>query len=621
MAPPALAQPHSVVRQERETVTIRFAGDSGDGMQLTGDQFTVTSSLVGNDVNTFPDFPAEIRAPAGTLPGVSGFQLSFSHHDIHTAGDIVNVLIAMNPAALRVNLGDVEEGGIIIVNSDNFSENDLRKATYSENPLTSSEMKSYRVFEVPLNTLTIKAVEETELSKRQAERCKNMFALGVVFWLFDRPIDHTLNWIENKFSKLTEISRANQLALKAGYNYAITVELFTEHYKVKPAILPPGFYRQITGNQALALGCVAAAVQAKRPLLLSSYPITPASDILHELAKYQNFGIKTFQAEDEIAAISGAIGAAFGGALALTSSSGPGVLLKGEGISLAVTAELPVVIIDVQRAGPSTGMPTKTEQADLLMALYGRHGECPLAVIAPQTPGDCFHIALEAFRIALKYMTPVMVLSDGYLANGAEPWMLPNINELPDLQPTFHTEPEGFTPYLRDPETLARAWAIPGTPGLEHRLGGLEKDSVTGDVSYDPINHQKMVDTRAAKIQGIAKDLPLLEVNGPKQADLLVVGWGGTYGTITSAVEALQVEGKSVASVHLRYLFPFQKNLGEILKNYQKVLVPELNLGQLCPLLRAAYYVDAIPFNKVQGKPFLIQELRHCMLEILSGGL
>ncbi len=612
-----LAQPPSVVRQERETVTIRFAGDSGDGMQLTGDQFTVTSALVGNDINTFPDFPAEIRAPAGTLPGVSGFQLSFSHHDIHTAGDSVNVLVAMNPAALKVNLMDVEDGGIILVNSDNFSDNDLKKANYQDNPLKTGELTGYRVFEVPLNALTIKAVAATGLSKRQAERCKNMFALGVVFWLFDRPVEHTLTWIESKFSKLLQVSQANQLALKAGYNYAITMELFTEHYKVKPAVLPPGVYRQITGNQALALGCVAASVQAKRPLLLSTYPITPASDILHELAKYQNFGVKTFQAEDEIAAICGAIGASFGGSLGLTSSSGPGILLKGEGISLAVTAELPVVIIDVQRAGPSTGMPTKTEQADLLMAIHGRHGECPLAVIAPQTPGDCFDIALEAFRIALKYMTPVMVLSDGYLANGAEPWLLPDIDELPDLQPTFHTEPEGFTPYLRDPETLARAWAIPGTPGLEHRLGGIEKDSVTGNVSYDPINHQTMVDTRAAKIQGIAKDLPLLEVNGPKQGDLLVVGWGGTYGTIISAVEALQAEGKSVASVHLRYLFPFQKNLGEILKNYKKVLVPELNLGQLCLLLRAEYFVDAIPFNKVQGKPFLMKELRNRILELL----
>jgi 2-oxoglutarate ferredoxin oxidoreductase subunit alpha len=610
-----LARP-PVARQERETITICFAGDSGDGMQLTGDQFTVTSALAGNDVSTFPDFPAEIRAPAGTLPGVSGFQVSFSHHDIYTIGDIVDVLVAMNPAALRVNHRDLKKGGILIVNSDNFSENDLRKATYAENPLESDSLKDYRVYRVPLNSLTLKAVEEVGLSKRQAERCKNLFALGMIFWLFDRPMEHTLKWIESKFSKLPMIRQANQLALDAGYNYGITME-FAEHYKVKPATLPPGVYRQITGNQALALGSVAAAVQAKRPLLLSSYPITPASDILHELSGYQNFGIKTFQAEDEISAICATIGAAFGGILGLTTSSGPGILLKGEGISLAVTAELPLVVIDVQRAGPSTGMPTKTEQADLLMAINGRHGECPVAVIAPQTPGDCFYIMLEAYRLALKYMTPVMVLSDGYLANGAEPWMLPEIEELPNLEPTFHTDPEGFTPYLRNPETLARAWAVPGTPGLEHRLGGLEKDSVTGNVSYDPLNHQKMVDTRAAKIKGIARDLPLLQVRGPKQGDLLVLSWGGTYGSVISAVEALQAEGKAVASAHLRYLYPLQRNLGDLLKNYKRVLVPELNLGQLCQILRSEFLIDAIPFNKVQGKPFLVSELRNRMLELL----
>jgi 2-oxoglutarate ferredoxin oxidoreductase subunit alpha len=610
-----LARP-PVARQERETITICFAGDSGDGMQLTGDQFTVTSALAGNDVSTFPDFPAEIRAPAGTLPGVSGFQVSFSHHDIYTIGDIVDVLVAMNPAALRVNRPDLKKGGILIVNSDNFSENDLRKATYAENPLESDSLKDYRVYGVPLSSLTLKAVEEVGLSKRQAERCKNLFALGMIFWLFDRPMEHTLKWIESKFSKLPMIRQANQLALDAGYNYGITME-FAEHYKVKPATLPPGVYRQITGNQALALGSVAAAVQAKRPLLLSSYPITPASDILHELSGYQNFGIKTFQAEDEISAICATIGAAFGGILGLTTSSGPGILLKGEGISLAVTAELPLVVIDVQRAGPSTGMPTKTEQADLLMAINGRHGECPVVVIAPQTPGDCFYIMVEAYRLALKYMTPVMVLSDGYLANGAEPWMLPEIEELPNLEPTFHTDPGGFTPYLRNPETLARAWAVPGTPGLEHRLGGLEKDSVTGNVSYDPLNHQKMVDTRAAKIKGIARDLPLLQVRGPKQGDLLVLSWGGTYGSVISAVEALQAEGKAVASAHLRYLYPLQRNLGDLLKNYKRVLVPELNLGQLCQILRSEFLIDAIPFNKVQGKPFLVSELRNRMLELL----
>ncbi|MBF0279026.1 MAG: 2-oxoacid:acceptor oxidoreductase subunit alpha [SAR324 cluster bacterium] len=612
-----LAQPSPPVREDRETATIRFAGDSGDGMQITGDQFTVTSALVGNDINTFPDYPAEIRAPAGTLPGVSGFQLSFSHHDIHTPGDKVNVLVAMNPAALKVNLEDVEQGGILIINTDSFSENDLKKAAYANNPLESGELAGYRVVKIGLTTLTLNAVQEVGIPKKQATRCKNMFALGVVFWLYGRPLEHTAVWIENKFGHLPEVAKANRLALQAGYNLANTMELFTDYYRVKPATLPPGVYRQITGNQALALGCVAASVQAKRPLLYSSYPITPASDILHELAKHQNFGVRTFQAEDEIAAICATVGASFGGILAATGTSGPGLLLKGEGISLAVMAELPLVVIDVQRAGPSTGMPTKTEQADLLAAIHGRHGECPLVVLAPQTPGDCFSIGIEAFRIALKYMTPVIILSDGYLANGAEPWLLPEIDELPDLEPTFHQDPEGFSPYLRDPETLARLWAIPGTPGLEHRLGGIEKDSATGNVSYDPINHQKMVDTRNDKIQGIAKELALLEVNGPQQGDLLVVGWGGTYGAITSAVESLQAEGKSIASVHLRYLYPFQKNLGAVLKNYKKVLVSELNLGQLCQMLRAEFLVDAIPFNKVQGKPFLISELRDRMLQLL----
>lgn len=613
----ALAEPPSIARKELETVTIRFAGDSGDGMQLTGTQFTNTSALVGNDVNTFPDFPAEIRAPAGTLPGVSGFQLSFSSHDIHTPGDIINVLVAMNPAALKVNLADVEKGGILIINSDSFSKNDLKKAVYDENPLESGILDDFRVIKVPLTTLTIRAVEETGLSKKQAGRCKNMLALGIVYWLFDRPIEYTMDWIHTKFGKLPDVDAANQAALKAGYNYAITMELFPEHYKVKPATLPPGMYRQITGNQAMALGCVAASVQAKRELLLASYPITPASDILHELAKYQHFGVKTFQAEDEIAAVCTAIGASFGGTLAMTSSSGPGILLKGEGISLAIMAELPLVVIDVQRAGPSTGMPTKTEQADLLMAIHGRHGESPLVVLASQTPGDCFYIAVEAFRIALKYMTPVMVLSDGYLANGAEPWMIPDVDDLPNLEPTFRTDPKGFTPYIRNPETLARDWAIPGTPGLEHRLGGIEKDSVTGNVSYDPDNHQKMVDTRAAKIKGVAKDIPLLQVNGAQKGNVLVVGWGGTYGAITSAVESLQNEGKLVSSIHLRYLFPFQMNLGEILANFDKVLVPELNTGQLSQLLKSEYLVDVIPFNKVVGKPFLISELRNQILELL----
>ncbi|MBF0286565.1 MAG: 2-oxoacid:acceptor oxidoreductase subunit alpha [SAR324 cluster bacterium] len=613
----ATAKRPSVSRKELETVTILFAGDSGDGMQITGDQFTSTSTLVGNDVNTFPDYPSEIRAPAGTLPGVSGFQLSFSSYDIRTPGDVIHVLVAMNPAALKVNLPSVEEGGILIINSDAFSKNDLKKATYTENPLETGELDKYRVVKIPLSSLTLKAVEKSGISKKLAEKCKNMYALGVVFWLFDRPLNHTLSWLESKFNKRPEVAEANKSALQSGYNYADTVELFTDHYKVRPATLAPGVYRQITGNQAISLGCVAAAVQAKTPLLLSSYPITPATDILHEVAKHQNFGIKTFQAEDEIAAICSTVGASFAGVLAITTTSGPGLLLKGEGISLGVMAELPMVIVDVQRAGPSTGLPTKTEQADLLVSIYGRHGECPLPVVAPQTPGDCFHMTIEAFRIAIKYMTPVILLSDGYLANGAEPWLVPDVNELPDLQPNFEENPEGFTPYTRDPETLGRKWARPGTPGLEHRLGGLEKDSITGNVSYEAMNHQQMVDTRAAKVRGIAKDIPLLEVNGEDKGELLVISWGGTHGAVTSAVDSLRAEGKSVSSVHLRYLYPFQKNLGDILKRFSKVMVAELNGGQLCQVLRSEYLVGAISFSKVQGKPFLITELRDRMLELL----
>ncbi len=613
----AVAKRPAVSRKELETVTILFAGDSGDGMQITGDQFTSTSTLVGNDVNTFPDYPSEIRAPAGTLPGVSGFQLSFSSYDIRTPGDIIHVLVAMNPAALKVNLPDVEEGGTLIINSDAFSKNDLKKATYTDNPLETGELDKYRVVKVPLSSLTLKAVEKSGISKKLASKCKNMYALGVVFWLFDRPLNHTLDWLESKFSKRPEVAEANKSALEAGYNYALTMELFTDHYRVRPATLSPGIYRQITGNQAISMGCVAATVQAKTPLLLSSYPITPATDILHEVSKHQNFGIKTFQAEDEIAAICSTLGAAFGGVLAITTTSGPGLLLKGEGISLGVMAELPMVIVDVQRAGPSTGLPTKTEQADLSVSIYGRHGECPLPVVAPQTPGDCFHMTLEAFRIAIKYMTPVILLSDGYLANGAEPWLVPDVNELPDLEPKFEVNPEGYTPYTRDPETLGRKWAIPGTPGLEHRLGGLEKDSITGNVSYEAMNHQKMVDTRAGKVRGIAKDLPLLEVNGEDTGELLVISWGGTHGAVTSAVDSLRAEGKSVSSVHLRYLNPFQKNLGDILKHFKKVMVAELNGGQLCQILRSEYLVGAISFSKVQGKPFLISELRERMLELL----
>ncbi len=598
--------------QTRDTIVIRFAGDSGDGMQLTGSQFTNTSAIIGNDVHTFPDFPAEIRAPAGTLPGVSGFQLSFSSKDIHTAGDKLNALVAMNPAGLKVNLADLEENGLLLINSDGFDEKDLKKALYTQSPLQTGELSKYRLFEIPITALTLNAVKEVGLSHSHATKCKNFFALGVVFWLYTRPLDHTLDWLEKKFLNHPEIAKANALALKAGYNYALTTELFSERYEVKKAQLSPGRYRQITGNEALGLGCIAAATQAQRPMLLSGYPITPASAILSQLSKHAQFGIKTFQAEDEIASICSSIGAAFGGSLAVTSTSGPGLDLKAEAMGLAVMTELPLVVIDVQRAGPSTGMPTKTEQADLLTAMYGRHGECPLPILAPQSPGDCFYIMLEAFRIALKYMTPVIVLSDAYLANGAEPWLVPDVRTLPDLRPNFCTDPEGFTPYTRNPDTLARLWAIPGSPGLEHRLGGLEKDKVTGNISYDPINHQEMVNTRTEKVRRIANDITPIEVLGPQEGKLLIVAWGSTYGTILSAIEGLPV-----SAIHLRHLNPFPQNLGEILQRFEKVLVPELNTGQLSRLLRTDFLIDAIPYNKVTGKPFLIREIREQILRLL----
>ncbi|MFU8797852.1 MAG: 2-oxoacid:acceptor oxidoreductase subunit alpha, partial [Gammaproteobacteria bacterium] len=592
-------------------------GDSGDGMQLIGSQFTNTSALLGNDIHTFPDFPAEIRAPAGTLPGVSGFQLSFSSKNIHTAGDKLNVLVAMNPAGLKVNLADLEDNGLLILNENGFDAKDLKKAHYAENPLETGELSQYRVFSLPITDLTLNAVKTSGISHSQGTKCKNMFALGIVFWLYTRPLDYTTQWLAHKFQKQPEIANANIAALKAGFNYALTTELFSERYTVRKAALKPGRYRQITGNEALALGCVAVATKSGRPLLLSGYPITPASAILTQLAKYTHFGIATFQAEDEIAAICACIGAAFGGSLAVTSTSGPGLDLKAEGLGLAVMTELPLVVIDVQRAGPSTGMPTKTEQADLLTAIYGRHGECPIPVLAPATPGDCFNIMIEAFRIALKYMTPVIILSDGYLANGAEPWMLPDVNTLPDLIPRFHTDPNGFTPYTRDPKTLARLWAIPGTPGLEHRLGGLEKDQKTGNISYDPINHHEMVLTRAKKIQNIANDIPEVEILGSEYGKILVVSWGGTYGTVLSAVEELQAAGQSVSLIHLRHLHPFPKNLGAVLRQFETVIVPELNLGQLCQLLRAEFLVDAKPYNKITGKPFLISEIREHIIKLL----
>jgi len=603
--------------EELETVTIRFAGDSGDGMQLTGTQFTNTTAIVGNDISTLPDFPAEIRAPAGSLPGVSGFQLNFSNHDIRTPGDEPNVLVAMNPAALKVNLADLEPGGILITNTDAFSENNLKKAGYEENPLEDGSLSAYRLFKLPITTLNRAALrDEVKLPSKEIDRSKNFWALGLMYWLYDRPLEPTQRWIEAKFARNAEVAKANQTALKAGFAYAEAAEIFTTHYRVRKAAIAPGKYRNITGNEATALGFVAASVLAKRPLFYASYPITPASDILHELSTRKNFGVKTFQAEDEIAAVCAAIGASFAGQLGLTGTSGPGLALKSEAIGLAVMTELPLVVIDVQRGGPSTGLPTKTEQADLLQAMFGRNGECPVAIVAAATPGDCFHMAIEAFRIATKHMLPVIYLTDGYLGNGAEPWRVPRMEELPRFTVNFANDPNGFYPYKRNPETLARPWALPGTPGLEHRIGGIEKQDVTGNVSYDPENHMHMVITRAEKVARIADDIPDLEIFGEPEGRLLLIGWGSTYGAITSAVEEMQARGKSVSSVHIRHLNPFPRNLGEILGRFDRVLVPELNMGQLAMLLRARYLVPAVSFPKVKGKPFKISELTAKMNEL-----
>ena len=603
--------------EELETVTIRFAGDSGDGMQLTGTQFTMTSAIVGNDIATLPDFPAEIRAPAGSLPGVSCFQLSFSSRDIHTPGDEPNVLVAMNPAALKVNIRDLEPGGILVVNTDEFTESNLRKAGYEKNPLEDGSLSGYRLFKLPITTLTLRALEEVKLPHRELERCKNFYALGLMYWFYDRPLEPTIRWIDEKFAKMPEVGLANKLALKAGYHYADTTEIFTTHYHVGKAKIKPGRYRNITGNEATAIGFIAASQLAGRPLLYASYPITPASDILHELAKHKNFGVKTFQAEDEIAAIGAAIGSAFAGHLGLTGTSGPGMALKSEFIGLAVMTELPIVIIDVQRGGPSTGLPTKTEQADLLQAMFGRNSECPVGIVAPATPADCFFMAIEAFRLAIKYMTPVIYLSDGYLGNGSEPWEIPSIEDLPKIEVKFRTDPQGFYPYLRDEQTLARPWAIPGTPGLEHRIGGLEKEHIIGNVSYDPENHDFMVRLRAEKVARMAQDIPPLKVFGESQGKVLVLGWGSTYGAITTAVEYLQAKGASVSSGHLRYLNPFPKNLGEVLGRFETVLIPELNLGQLTLLVRAKFLVDVVGFSKVKGKPFRVAELVNKIKEYL----
>ncbi|MEK6274618.1 MAG: 2-oxoacid:acceptor oxidoreductase subunit alpha [Actinomycetota bacterium] len=606
--------------EQLEQVIIRFAGDSGDGMQLTGGRFASETALLGNDLSTLPDFPAEIRAPAGSLPGVSGFQIHFSDHDILTPGDAPNVLVVMNPAALRTNIKDLPAGGTLIVDTDAFTDRNLKKAGYTASPLEDGTLDDYNVHEVPLTSLTLEELKEVEVTKREAERSKNMFALGLMSWLYTRPTEGTIEFLETKFAKRPEIAEANTRAFRAGYAFGETSEGFVTQYEVAPAELEPGTYRNVTGNQALGLGLVAASVQSKLPLFLSAYPITPASDILHDLARHKNFGVRTFQAEDEIAAVGAALGASFGGALGVCTSSGPGIILKQETIGLAVTLELPLLILDIQRAGPSTGMPTKPEQADLLAVMFGRNSESPVPVVAASTPGDCFYAAIEATRIALKYRTPVFLLSDAYLANGSEPWLLPEVGSLPDISVEFAEQPNvdgGFMPYLRDPETLAREWAVPGTPGLEHRIGGLEKEDVTGNVSYDPDNHDHMVRLRAQKVAGIAADIPELEVDDPDGARLLVLGWGGTYGPIQSACRRLRKTGENVAHAHLTHLNPFPRNLGDVLGGYDKVLVPEMNLGQLLKLVRAEFLVDAVGYNRVRGLPFRSDELAEAIEAML----
>ncbi|RLK23744.1 2-oxoglutarate ferredoxin oxidoreductase subunit alpha [Micromonospora sp. M71_S20] len=608
--------------RQLDRVVIRFAGDSGDGMQLTGDRFTSETAQLGNDISTLPNFPAEIRAPAGTLPGVSSFQVHFADYDILTPGDSPNVLVAMNPAALKANLADLPRGADIIVNTDEFTKRNLAKVGYQSNPLEDDSLAGYVVHPVALTSMTVGALAEQAVSKKDAERAKNMFALGLLSWMYNRPYESTLRFLERKFAARPELVAANVAAFRAGWNFGETTEDFAVRYEVKPAKMRPGTYRNITGNAALSLGLVAAGVRSGLPVFLGAYPITPASDILHELSKHKRFGVLTMQAEDEIAAVGAALGASYGGSLGVTTTSGPGVALKSETISLAVALELPLVIVDVQRAGPSTGMPTKTEQADLNMALYGRHGEAPVAVIAPKSPADCFHAAIEAARIALTYRTPVILLSDNYVANGSEPWLLPDVESLPDLRVEFATKPNGddgttFLPYLRDPQTLARPWAVPGTAGLEHRIGGLEKADKTGDISYDPANHDFMVRTRAARIETIP--VPDVEVEDPDgDARVLVLGWGSTYGPIGAACRGLRQRGHAIAQAHLRHLAPMPANLGTVLRSYDRVVVPEMNLGQLAHVIRAKYLVDAIGYNQVRGLPFTAAELETMLEEVLK---
>jgi 2-oxoglutarate ferredoxin oxidoreductase subunit alpha len=611
--------------KELDSIVIRFAGDSGDGMQLTGTQFTNTSAVLGNDISTFPDFPAEIRAPAGTIPGVSGFQVMFSREDILTPGDAPQVLVVMNPAALKKNLPDLDPGGLIIINTDSFTTQNLRKAKYEENPLDDGTLKGYRKILVPLTSLNREALKDVEgLSTKQKDRSQNLFALGITFWIFDRPLETTLQWIENKFSGRPSIIEANQKALRMGYYFGENTEIFRQRYRIRAATLPAGLYRKVTGNEAIALGLITASIKANKPLFYGSYPITPASDILHFLAKERHFDVRTFQAEDEIAAMGSIIGAAFGGAIAATGTSGPGIALKSEAMNLAIVMELPMVIIDVQRGGPSTGLPTKTEQADLLQVMFGRNGESPIPVVAPQSPIDCFDMAIEAVRMAVHSMTPVVILSEGYLANSSEPWLIPDPDSIAPIE-VKHPAPmdtsngqEPFMPFQRDKNTLARPWAIPGTAGLEYRVGGLSNAPVTGNVSYDPADHEKMVNDRAEKVARLADIIPELDVFGPEKAELLVLSWGGTFGAARSAVTQCQKNGKSVAHAQLRYLNPFPRNMAEVLSRYDHILVPELNAGQLAFLLQGKFAMKILSYPKLHARPFRINEIVQKINEILD---
>ena len=616
----ATADPSTAPSEELEQLVIRFAGDSGDGMQLAGSRFTDASALFGNDLATLPSFPAEIRAPAGTLPGVSSFQVQIADFDILTAGDAPDCLVAMNPAALMKNLKDLRQGGTLIVNTDTFDERNLDKAGYEENPLDDGKLEGYRVIKVPMDELTKEAVKDTGVSGRNVLRSKNFFALGLMAWLFHRPTEPTIEWVEKKFAKLPEVAAANKAAFQAGYTFGVATEATKVTFEVKPASLREGTYTNINGNTALAWGLIAAAQKAKLPLFYGTYPITPASDILHELSRQKNFGVRTFQAEDEIAGVGAAVGAAFAGNLAVTGSSGPGIALKSETISLCFMLELPMIVINVQRGGPSTGLPTKPEQSDLLFSLYGRHGESPIPVLAIATPSEAFSMAIEAARIAITYMTPVLLLSDNQIANGSEPWLLPDVSEIPEIEVGFVTKANGpdgtFLPYMRNVDTFARPWAVPGTPGLEHRIGGLEKEAISGNVSYDPANHQLMTDTRAWKVANIANDIPQLEVNGDEDADVLVLGWGSTYGTIRAAARRVRLDGRKVATAHLRYLNPMPNNLGDVLRSFDKILIPELNTGQLLKVIRAEYLLDAVGLNKVAGEPFKVSEVAEKIMEM-----